>query len=781
MENSDSDSDDFFSDIRTLRRKLGLSTKATAQETDNTTTTTTPTLALALALAPAKAKTKAKLGSAPLSAAVPPSKSSPRHLYHQGSAQHTSDPTHRAAAEPAARDARNRVTPQEIAALLSPRKQRSKKSRRLSSEQQNATQSPKRTIPARTPESRIASPHTPTTNMGSAKRRASVDVASPTGSSFGSQPLFSVRSLWDGTDLSPLRTPARRLLGSSPSRTTLAGGLPADTNMPSIGESYAGMAEETGLLGSVEDALITEKDLDHAQRKLGEAEALTQQQILRELRERIRAFSDSAIPGTSDIFNWWPSITLLCQFHTLGHGQLGYCQSGVLWRGSFVGAIATAVQNQTGGLSEEQCRIEDNLVLVFPWHRVSCLRSKSFDSMDHIMMTVDEDMGVAFQVGGDCSIEVIQKRVASMNVCLSDAMKLRRQQHPLDENSDSDKDDTGLAVSEQQTRLVESILRYAVSTRTELLHDLDISQALQHSSFMKPALELISQFAQQLAAMAVETKNKKRKRRRVTADITDAVIDDDPGTETIPGTCTLCYAAEEAVILHPCEHRVCSSCFAHLKTMPPTASQTPMRIFQGTLVNYPLNEVGKLQASALAEDLKEKKIDWIITSQFDRAIETGRHVSMHHPQATITTDERLQEISWGIADGKYIDEIAYIVDPVIEKWYAGDFDACVDEGESPNDCKERTIAAFADILAKAHENKYKRVFVNTHGRTLRIIMSLLMDKNLRNMKKYGHTNCSYHVVSVEIDDQEDMLTPLDPMKLLFKLERHDVRDHLKPI
>ncbi|KAJ1816839.1 hypothetical protein LPJ75_001893 [Coemansia sp. RSA 2598] len=561
MDISDSDSDGFFSDIRTLRRKLGLSTKA----------------------APTTSKAPAAPANADTVSAPPPRPSVLR--VPQASAQRTSDQVHRAtAAETAgsAMDVSGRVTPQEIAALLSPRKQRSKKTRRLSDEQNTQSPRPKHTIPVRTPESRIASPRTPT-HSGSGVRRADVDSGSRTGSSPGTPAGFSMRSLWDSADLSPLRTPARRPLGRSPLQASLAGHT-AGTDTLGIGRNYAEVVEETGMLGSVEDALITEKDLDHAQRKLGEAEAATQQQILRELRERTRAFSDSGTLRCTDNADWWPSVTLLCQFHTLGHGKLGYGDAGVLWKGSFVGAIASAVQSQAGGgMPEQQRWIEENLLLVFPWHRVSCVRRKTFDDSEHIMMTVDEDLGVAFHIGGGCSTEDIQRRVASMNACLSDAMARRRQQQTLlGESSDSDVGsdgiDIGPGVSEQQTRLVESLLRHAVSSHSEPAHGLDISRCLRSSSFMNPALELVSQCSRQLAAMAAENiNNKKRKRAGVRGDgaAADAsAASDDPGTETIPGTCTLCYAAEEAVILHPCEHRVCDSCFAHLKSTPPTSSQT---------------------------------------------------------------------------------------------------------------------------------------------------------------------------------------------------------------
>ncbi|KAJ1837583.1 hypothetical protein LPJ57_011383, partial [Coemansia sp. RSA 486] len=215
---------------------------------------------------------------------------------------------------------------------------------------------------------------------------------------------------------------------------------------------------------------------------------------------------------------------------------------------------------------------------------------------------------------------------------------------------------------------------------------------------MKSASDLATRFSQQLATMAVETNNKKRK-RRVANNHTNTSCDD-PGTETIPGTCTLCYAAEEAVILYPCEHRT---------------DANAQRIFQGSLVNYPLNDTGKRQADALAEALKHSKIDWILTSQFDRAIETASHVAKYHPQAVSTIDERLREISWGVADGKYIDEVDHMVDPVVDEWNAGDFDARVPEGESANECKARVVAAFADILAKVRQNKHKTVFINTHG------------------------------------------------------------------
>ncbi|KAJ2377008.1 hypothetical protein GGI05_006927, partial [Coemansia sp. RSA 2603] len=218
------------------------------------------------------------------------------------------------------------VTPGEIAALLSP--------------------------PKRTKRPRIPSTHTSSTPPGTHTGRTSL-TPQRTASS-------RMASLWASLDASPL--PTRR----TPLRSPQA------------------VAQAAGPLGSVEDALVTPADLDQAARKLGASRALTQQRQLEDLRRRLLQFAQPlGEPHTA------VEATLLCQFHTMGHGHVSLAQRGVGWRGAMLGALGGDAETQTAqGLQMAE--------LVFPWQRVTAARRKHVDGQELLLMTVDEDLGLGF-------------------------------------------------------------------------------------------------------------------------------------------------------------------------------------------------------------------------------------------------------------------------------------------------------------------------------------------------------------------------------------------------
>ncbi|KAJ2451825.1 hypothetical protein EV183_003353 [Coemansia sp. RSA 2336] len=199
-------------------------------------------------------------------------------------------------------------------------------------------------------------------------------------------------------------------------------------------------------------------------------------------------------------------------------------------------------------------------------------------------------------------------------------------------------------------------------------------------------------------------------------------------------------------------------------------------ILQGSRTNPPLNECGVKQASALAGAMKKEDLDWIVTSGLERAIETANLVAKHHKDTPFLSDARLNEISWGDLDGARFADIKPVVDKVVNQWKNGDYDAKIKNGESANDGKARIVAAFADILRVARERKYRNLFICIHGRIMRVIMATLVDKDLSKMQHFPHTNCCYHQIEVDLDD--DPTTNVDPEKLTFKPIRIDVRDHL---
>ncbi|KAJ2082640.1 hypothetical protein H4R24_001389 [Coemansia sp. RSA 988] len=198
-------------------------------------------------------------------------------------------------------------------------------------------------------------------------------------------------------------------------------------------------------------------------------------------------------------------------------------------------------------------------------------------------------------------------------------------------------------------------------------------------------------------------------------------------------------------------------------------------IIQGSKINPPLNKCGELQADALAEAMKDEKLDWVVTSGLERAVQTGNSVAKYHSNTPFVSDARLNEISWGEADGKKFSDIGTVMKSVVGKWKNGDFDARIKDGESANEGRKRILEAFADILRVSRERDYRKIIICSHGRIMRVIMATLVDKDLSKMQQSPHTNCSYHQIRVDLgDDNAD----LDPSKLTFEPIRIDVRDHL---
>ncbi|KAI8319968.1 hypothetical protein GQ54DRAFT_12511 [Martensiomyces pterosporus] len=587
MDPSDSDSDDFFSDIRALRRKFGL---------------------------------KGALTPVPMESKAQKRKAEPQHTPAKPHKRRSTGATESSAS--ATEASANTPPSSEIAALLSSRRRRRSSGIKIA-------ETPSR-IPARTPESRIANPLAPLQVQNlTPETRPPVALplaGSPNGRVQGKprmdkgkgtpspartlRPAYkdifaitpdsrmpSVRGLWDKVEDSPRNTPTRRLSAASPASSSKR---PFKTPLPAIGfgvhnsfaVAEADSSNGNGLLGSVEEALLTDTDIDLAKRKLGEEQALTQQQILRETRERLLQFSLptnagsltlDAIDAASSVA--LDSVTLLCQFYTFGYGKLLHADNGVVWRGDLLGPIATVAQSAAGGIPGAARTTEIDTVLVFPWTQVTGLRRKSVDDEEYIMLTVDEDMGVAFRIDGQQSVGEIDVCVDTMAKQLSLALK---PQHRRDEGallelpgqSHQQADDLPLTLAGTTApeALVHALLLKAKEATQH--QDLSISRALAIRSFRDSAALLISDFSMQLAEKAraaLEASDDSGDSAAGAASSSTAyhsVAEEDPGTETLPGMCTLCYANNETIALLPCKHRLCSDCFAHLQSMQPSSSQT---------------------------------------------------------------------------------------------------------------------------------------------------------------------------------------------------------------
>ncbi|KAI9143018.1 histidine phosphatase superfamily, partial [Paraphysoderma sedebokerense] len=174
------------------------------------------------------------------------------------------------------------------------------------------------------------------------------------------------------------------------------------------------------------------------------------------------------------------------------------------------------------------------------------------------------------------------------------------------------------------------------------------------------------------------------------------------------------------------------------------------KVLQGSGVDPPLNAKGLKQAQCLSQRLKNVEVDWIVSSELERAVQTAQEVLKYHPNVPFTKYAALAEINWGIYEGKVSPDLSTIFDA----WKAGNFAAKPPKGESPLECESRVIPCLLSIVHKANtlnNKKQKTVVVICHGRLLRIILASLLHQSLYFMSAFTHQNTGVNVLDFVID------------------------------
>src|SRR5687768_8562436 len=115
-----------------------------------------------------------------------------------------------------------------------------------------------------------------------------------------------------------------------------------------------------------------------------------------------------------------------------------------------------------------------------------------------------------------------------------------------------------------------------------------------------------------------------------------------------------------------------------------------------------LNELGRQQASALAQELADVPLDAIYSSDLSRARETAEAVAATH-ELQVRLDPRLRERAFGSWEGLTREDIAELPDRSRH------------DGESDDEVRERVLEAV-QAIADAHPGE--QVLVVAHGGAL---------------------------------------------------------------
>lgn len=168
-------------------------------------------------------------------------------------------------------------------------------------------------------------------------------------------------------------------------------------------------------------------------------------------------------------------------------------------------------------------------------------------------------------------------------------------------------------------------------------------------------------------------------------------------------------------------------------------------IVQGRGVDSDLNDIGRTQAEAFFNHYKDIKFDKIYTSELKRTHQTAQHfIDLGLPWEKLSG---LDELAWGLWEGQPNTEEARVAfKEVVEKWQGGNYEAKFEGGESPNEVQLRLQEAIEIIISKPDE---KSVLVCMHGRAMRLLLCLLLEKPLSEMGDFPHQNTTLYRMSYE--------------------------------
>ncbi|MDN3670101.1 histidine phosphatase family protein [Echinicola jeungdonensis] len=184
-------------------------------------------------------------------------------------------------------------------------------------------------------------------------------------------------------------------------------------------------------------------------------------------------------------------------------------------------------------------------------------------------------------------------------------------------------------------------------------------------------------------------------------------------------------------------------------------------VVQGSGIDAPINETGEKQAEAFYEAHKDIPFDFIYYTGLQRTRQSiSKFLNKGIPHEGL---EELNEISWGRYEGVPMDhgENEYYQN-MLQKWSEGELDYCIEGGESPNMVYKRLRKGLDYILEKGGET----ILICMHGRAIRVMLSVMLNYDLRFMDVFEHHNLGcYELSLLEAGD--------------FRIDRYNNMDHLK--
>ena len=158
-------------------------------------------------------------------------------------------------------------------------------------------------------------------------------------------------------------------------------------------------------------------------------------------------------------------------------------------------------------------------------------------------------------------------------------------------------------------------------------------------------------------------------------------------------------------------------------------------IVQGSGVDSSLNDTGREQAAAFFEQYRNIPFEVVITSGLRRTHETAQaFIDAGIPWEKMVD---INEICWGDQEGKRATPESHAeYKQLMVDWNAGQYDRRMPNGESAAEMAARMQTFKTHLLQRPEEY----ILVVSHGRAMRCMMTVLLDKPLSAMDDFKHSN-----------------------------------------
>jgi alpha-ribazole phosphatase len=156
-----------------------------------------------------------------------------------------------------------------------------------------------------------------------------------------------------------------------------------------------------------------------------------------------------------------------------------------------------------------------------------------------------------------------------------------------------------------------------------------------------------------------------------------------------------------------------------------------------------LSDLGKRQAEALAQRLRNEKFDAIFASPLQRARHTAEAIHAYHPDVPFYAEPAIMEINHGLWEGKYYHEIVAEYGDGLREWREHPTRAQMPGGESFSNILKRVLD-FKDSLCKNYADK--TVLVSTHDVVVKILVADALGMNMDRINRIWVTNASISVI-----------------------------------